>query len=391
MASIYKQPGSRFWFARYRLPDGKWTAKTTKQKDRGAALRTAYELEGLGASAVELSPVGAALARNVREIYERATRQKVEAVTVGDFLRQWVARIEATKSANTGSRYKQIVDLLLAYLGPQGERRNLASLTPTILQGFIDSQSATGKGAHTVALAGKILSIALKSAVRAGLLERNPAGQLDLPAFAMKEREEFSAAELESLLAEARGTEWETAVLLGAYCGARLGDATSMRWENVDLAGAKVTFTPQKTSRRGNKVELPIPPRVLAHLEGLAGREDAQHNEFITPGLAARGIGGRTGLSLSFRALMRRSGVSGKTTARAKDSAARSFSTKSFHSLRHFFIANMHRGGADAETAQAGAGHSDAKVHERYDHDKRDRVARNLKAAVENIPGAKGK
>jgi integrase len=333
------------------------------------------------------------VARVTRQIFERGTRSKVESVNIGDFLRQWVARIVSTKSANTASRYQQIVELFLAHLGPQGERRNLASLTPPVLQGFIDAQTATGKGAHTVSLAGKILHIAIKSALRAGLIENNPAASLELPGFSMKEREEFTPAELNALLAEARGTEWETTILLGAYCGCRLGDAVTMRWESVDLAGAKLTYVPQKTSRgnRRKTLELPMHPRLLAHLEALASKDEAQKTEFLTPGLAVQRGGGRSGLSLTFRALMRRAGVAGKTTAKAKDTAARSFSTKSFHSLRHFFVSQLRRSGADLEAAQAAAGHSDPATHARYDHDKHDRVRRNLTAAVEKIPGATGK
>lgn len=56
------------------------------------------------------------MAHFTRQISERATRIKVEAVIVGDFLRQWIARIIANKSANTASRYKQIVDLFIIHL-----------------------------------------------------------------------------------------------------------------------------------------------------------------------------------------------------------------------------------------------------------------------------------
>jgi integrase len=261
-----------------------------------------------------------------------------------------------------------------------------------MLQGFIDAESEAGKGPHTVALAGKILHAAFKTGIRAGLIESNPAGSLELPDFKMQEREEFTPGELEALLEEAKGTEWETAILLGAYCGCRLGDAVAMKWENIDLVGAKLSYVPQKTSRgsRRKTLEVPLSPRLQARLDALAGKDESQKCEILSPGLAKQRIGGRSGLSLSFRALMRRAGVAGKTTARAKDSAARSFSTKTFHSLRHFFVSQLRRSGADLEATQAATGHADATTHARYDHGKRERVQRNLTAAVGKLPGAKG-
>ncbi|HVU39298.1 MAG TPA: site-specific integrase [Opitutales bacterium] len=392
MASVYKQvDNSKFWIARFRMPDGRWVARSTKQTDRGNALRLAHEWEGVAVSAGELTPAGAAVGRVTREIIERATRCKIESVSIGDFLRQWTARMAATKAPGTARRYGDVIEGFLAHVGPDIQRRSLAAANTALVQGFIDAESALGKGAHTVSLAGKILHAAFKAGLRAGHLESNPTATLELPDFKMQEREEFTPGELEALLEEGQESEWETAILLGAHCGCRLGDAVTMRWENVDLTAARLSYVPQKTSRgsRRKTLEVPLTPRLQEHLDALAGRDEAQKSELLTPGLAGQRIGGRSGLSLAFRALMRRAGVEGKTTARAKNSAARSFSTKSFHSLRHFFVSQLRRSGADLEATKAAAGHSSDAMSARYDHGTRERVQRNLTAAMDKIPGAR--
>jgi integrase len=394
MASVYQQrERSKYWIARYRMADGQWVAKTTKSTDRSIALRIAFEMEGLAASPDELNSTRAAVARMVRDIVERTTREKVETVRVGTYLRDWSSRMSATKAENTGERYRQVIEEFLKHLGPEGEKRNIASIQPKHLQGFIDAGSRQGKSGQTVSLAGKILFTAFKSAQRAGHIEANPAASLELPDATSREREEFTPGELEAILAEAKGTEWETVILLGAYCGCRLGDAVTMRWDAVDLTAGRIQFVPQKTSRgkRRKTLEMPINSRLREHLEMLASREDSQQSEFVSPIMAAKPVSGRTGLSMSFIKLMRQAGVAGKTEQRKEGSAGRSFTTKSFHSLRHFFVSQLRRAGADLESAQAAAGHSDGKTHARYDHDKHDRVYRQLSTAFDKMPGAKKK
>jgi len=391
MPFIYRQLSrSRFWIARFKMPDGVWVSRTTKQTNKGIAQGLAYEWAGVAASPAELNPTGAAIARVVREIYERATNSKVETVTVGQYVLQWMERVGTSKAANTAQRYRHVAASFLRHLGPAVSGHSLAAITPTVLQGYIDAESATGKSAHTVALAGKTIQTIFKSALRAGLVEHNPAASLELPDYSMREREEFTPDELQALLKEAKGTGWETVILLGAYGGCRLGDAVSMKWESVDLAARRLSYVPQKASRgrRRKTMELPLSQRLHEHLKALAARKPVLGSEPITPDLSVRHIGGRGGLSMTFKKLMQRAGVAGKTTTAAEGTAARSFNTKSFHSLRHFFVSQLRRAGADLEAAQAAAGHSDAASHARYDHDKRDRVQRNIAAAVDRMPGA---
>jgi len=353
-------------------------------------MRIAFEWEGLARSPCELSATGAALARVTREIFEQATGAKIYSVAIGEFFHGWLNRVKMTKAKGTADRYRQVIEALLSHLGPSAENQSILTLSTSMLQGFIDSESAKGKGAHTVSIAGKILHVAVKSAVRSGLIETNPAASLELPDFKMQEREEFTAGDVEILLKEARGAEWEVAIMFGAYCGCRLGDAVTMKWSNVDLAGSILRFAPQKTAHgsRHKTLENPMPPRLVERLNNLAGCDSAQRSEYITPTLAGRHVGGRSGLSMAFNALMRRAGVESEIQAPKKGNGSRSFRKKSFHSLRHFYISQLRRSGADRESAQAAAGHSDHATHARYDHDKRDRVRRQLTAAVANFPGA---
>jgi hypothetical protein len=129
MASVYQKRPNGFYFARYRGPGGGWRGCSTKSKNRAEAEQIAHGLAGL-VTKVKNGRLDtlAAIQREAVRIFEEAGGEVADVSSIGDFLRQWVARISNTKSANTASRYGQVIELFLAHLGPQGEKRSLTSL-----------------------------------------------------------------------------------------------------------------------------------------------------------------------------------------------------------------------------------------------------------------------
>jgi integrase len=65
-----------------------------------------------------------------------------------------------------------------------------------------------------------------KSEIRPAEIRRKPA-----------KREPFSWEQVGRLIEHAEG-EWKTAIMLGAFTGQRLGDCTTIAWENVDFEGS---------------------------------------------------------------------------------------------------------------------------------------------------------
>jgi integrase len=182
-----------------------------------------------------------------------------------------------------------------------------------------------------------------------------------------EERQPFTQGELNSLLTAAAGTDWETAILLGAFSGLRIGDATSLKWDSVDLAKGVICFVPQKTSRKKKELTIPMHPKLRHHLDALASREEAQKSVFLCPLLAGREVGGRAGLSSAFiEEVMKPAGVDTKRGEAA--GKGHKMPHKSFHSLRHFFVSGMANAGVSADVRRKLAGHSDEKQTARYSH-----------------------
>lgn len=366
MASVFRRGDSRFWWASFKGPDGRWQCQSTKTTNQTEARRLAFLWEGAGATLALDTPASAQLDKVVRRMVEEFTGRRIEPSPVRTFSETWLERMRTTRAAKTAERYRKPIGDFVEFLGDRAAH-DIRTIATADVQKFIDAEAAAGKSSTTVALNAKVLRALFNAAVRAGAIERNPAGMLEVPDVVHEEKHPFSSSEVESLLTIADGTDWETAILLGAFAGLRLGDATNLRWAAVDFSAGLLRFIPQKTSRKKKTLVVPLHPRLRRRLDALASTDGAQKSEFVCPTLAGRDIGGRSGLSAAFIAtIMDPAGVDTDRTE-AKGSGHR-VARKSFHSLRHFFVSGMANAGIAADVRRKLAGHADEKQTARYSH-----------------------
>ena len=364
MATVYQRVGSKYWMARFKTPDSGWTARSTKEKVKANALRIAFELEGAGATLRTDNATAAQLDKVVRSIWQRYTGKRISLNRADEFFRAWVVNMK--RKPSTVKRYQQITEEFLELLGERAAF-DIKAIEPSHVQAFVNRDIALGRSGTTVTLNAKILRAAFNAAIRGGLLESNPAAAVHLPDAIMEEREPFTPGEIATLLEAAKKTHWETAIMLAAFAGLRLGDAAKLTWDAIDLIGGVIKFVPEKTSRKGKELKIPLSDRLQAYLERLAGRPTAQSSPFLCPGLAGRVIGGRAGLSAEFIALMSSANVTSEAV-RAKDGRTRKFSRKTFHSLRHAFVSRLANAGVAEDVRAAIVGHADPKETARYSH-----------------------
>jgi len=331
------------------------------------------------------TPTGAQLDKVVRSIWENFSGRRLELTPAREFCAAWCTRVSKNRAEKTGVRYMKVTEDFLAHLGARADY-DIKSITVADVQGFMDRRGADGKRGTTLGIEAKILRALFNSAMRAGAIEKNPAGMLDLPDAVQEEREPFTPAEVEMLVAATAGTEWQTAILLAAYAGMRLGDAVTLRWDAIDLAGRMIAFIPQKTSRKKRVLRVPMVPRLADHLEDLAGVEAAQKEECVMPGLAGRMIGGRSGLSQEFKGIMKRADIDAGAIANS-NKAHRKLTRKSFHSLRHSHASMLVNSGASTDIRRQTLGHADEEMTRRYSH----LEDKTVRKAMLKMPGAKGK
>jgi integrase len=359
MASIHKDPRGKspFWYCAYVLPNGQRTFRSTKQSDRKKALKECLKLESAADKARAGELVESQARKILDDILESVGEGPIRKKAIREFFLHWLSGKALAKKPSTHSRYKKAITEFLETLGDRADK-SLAALGPSDIEVFRDRRTEQGVSAATVRLDLKLVRSVLSTARRQGLILHNPAEAVDLPLVKSQGRDIFTPPEVCTLLPFA-STDWKTAILLGYYVGARLGDVVSLTWASVDLVGGVIFYSQGKT---GARVEVPIHPELEEHLLKIAGDNPTG---FLCPKLGQVKISGRRGLSKQFGDLMAKAGLDQRQIQLSK---SRKFSQLSFHSLRHSFSSALANAGVSADVRMKLMGHKSIDVHQRYTH-----------------------
>ena len=370
MASVHRKAGSSFWFAFWRGADGKQKSRSTKFSNRSKALKLALEYERTDR---RLREGTLAIEQAHRVVVDLARELGMDAPlvpTVRSWFVDWLKEREHHIAEATRYNYDKGIRSLLDHLGGDADRP-LPSLTAAKLQAWMNSVATRGLSTGTARTYTEPIKAALLKAWRRGVLQSDPSADLEIPKVRSAEKDAFTQPEIDSLLAAA-DEEWRLVVLLGAYAGLRLGDATSLTWREVDLACGLLKILQGKTRR---EVVIPIHPRLRAELEAHAGDDPTAP---LCPSLKDRDSRGTHGTSARFKALMLKAGIAFEQ----RGTGVRKVSSKSAHSLRHTFVRRLMSAGVDESIRMKLAGHASKEAHRTYAKADLDM----LRTAVEAMP-----
>jgi integrase len=149
---------------------------------------------------------------------------------------------------------------------------------------------------------------------------------------------------------------------VGYFIGARLGDCASLTHEAVDYVAKTLKYRPTKQKRSAPKKEVTVPIHLelMTYFESLPNRSGP-----IFPHLSKMRVGGKSGLSLTFRALMDKAGI--KYTSKAPSGEkGRNVHSLSFHSLRKSFNTDLANSSVSQEIRQKLIGHASKDVNDGY-------------------------
>jgi integrase len=382
MASIFKKPGSPFWFAAYRDAHGQRRQKTTKTSNRGKAIDFARALERVAESGRNRTLTESAARSAVSQLLEQSTGEPLQFHTARAWLEEWLAGKKGVTTERTRLKDEQYVGEFLASMGERADAP-LAAISPRDVRAFRDALSRAGHSPVTANGALKILASPFNAALRLGYIPVNPcAGVEPLRDEADAEKDVFTPEQVRALIAAAEG-DWKGAILAGFFTGLRLRDVTELRWEAVDF---KTGMLRVKTRKTGAVVLIPLHAEFSAWL---SGQTRGIGKAPIFPDLAGRTGGGKSGLSMKFRGIMESAGVAGRILRqREKKSAGRTQSSLSFHSLRHSFNSALANAGVAQELRQKLTGHASAAMNTKYTHHELDalRAAVAVLPSVANLP-----
>lgn len=272
--------------------------------------------------------------------------------SVGAYLERWLADVvRKTRRERTLVGYRQI---LTAFARQYGER-DLGTLSAHEVQTYLNGMD---RHPRTVRHHAAALRTAFAYAVRRGILDRNPAADLDLPTVPRVERIPLSASEVRQLLALEDDLQalWTTA----AWTGMRQGELLGLRWEDVSLdqaslvvrsslsrlpgkRGTRYVLTEPKTRRSRRTV--PLVPAVVEALRPLRkaylASPPSEDQNLVFATANGSPLDG-TIVARRFQAALARAGV-----RRVR-----------FHDLRHGFVSLMLEAGVDLATISTLVGHS---------------------------------
>jgi integrase len=377
MASIHKdQRGkSPFFYCAFTLPNGKRCFKSTKLKDRNAAMEFCLRMEGASRKAAARNFSEEQARKILNEIRELSGDSAIRVESLADYSADWLRSKEVTTSKATFIRYAGFVNDFLAHVGKQRAGASVEAVTPQDVKAFRDLHVKEGKSETTANLALKTLRSLFNEARRESLIATNPAEAVKTFDVEKEARDVFTHEQLCALVAKA-SPEWKTSILLAYYSGLRLRDAVSLSWENVNFELRQIRYFPRKSNRGQarrpdwkkhvtGQLEVPLMPEVEAHLLSLPSSDDPAAK--LCPTLAAKSTGGNCGLSRMFQRVMAAAGIHSDRGVEKKGKG-RQFKTLGFHSLRHTFVSELANADLPADVRRQISGHSDEKIHERYTH-----------------------
>ena len=180
--------------------------------------------------------------------------------TVGEFLDAWLSEVvRPNRRALTVATYESFTR---TYYRPVLEKVSLEQLSPRHVNAVLALARDRGVGTSTMADLTTVLIAAFNTAVNWGLLSYNPAKRIEKPRRETAERPLLTRHQATVLLGAVAQDRLFALYVLQLMFGFRIGEVCGLRWQDVDLDGARLSVRNQL--QRG----------VLVDVKTTSGRRD---------------------------------------------------------------------------------------------------------------------
>lgn len=152
--------------------------------------------------------------------------------TVGQYLEYWLEIHRAGLKLSTYAVYRRH---LRNHLIPGLGQYQLQSLTVDQVQALYDRKQQEGMAPATIRYLHRILSAALKDAVKWKRLSFNVCEYVTLPRLSKQTMHALDQEQAKQLLAVAKGGRFECLLTLALVTGMRLGELLALRWSDINF------------------------------------------------------------------------------------------------------------------------------------------------------------
>jgi integrase len=202
------------------------------------------------------------------------------------YLDEWLQHVKPTVAPRTHERYAEIV---AKYLVPTLGETVLTKLQPiTVSTAYDKIKTSRTKGqgelsARTILHCHRVLSAALRQAVRWRLLPYNPAADVKPPKVERRKLTTYSLTQAVDVLEALRASWMHIPAMLGILCGMRRGEIAALRWGVVNLDKGQLAIVQSaeqtkagvryKEPKSGQVRTIALSPAVVAELRAHRARQ----------------------------------------------------------------------------------------------------------------------
>jgi integrase len=168
--------------------------------------------------------------------------------TLADYLERWLKDyVWPNLAPRTAEGYEYIIR---RHIMPALGKLTLTQLKPEHIQRYYANKLSSGRADGNGGLSAKTvrhhhvtLHDALQSAVKWGLLARNPADAVDAPRFQRPQMHIMDADEINKFLEAAKGTPYYAIFYVALFTGMRRSEYLALKWSDIDLILCQIYVT----------------------------------------------------------------------------------------------------------------------------------------------------
>ena len=333
--------------------DGRWEARYTGPDKRQRSVYGKTEKE-----------VTAKLKAKLHEVDIGMWRMPSR-LTVNDWLDTWLTDYQGHTTGRTVWTYRTYIK---NYIRPVIGDVRLSDLKPHHIMHILAEMQSKNLSTTTQRQTCMVIKNALRSAITAGLITKNPADDIKLPKKPAKKIQFVDRYKIPGFIRAAKDTAYPNELLLMLYTGIRVGELRGLRWGDYDEAAATLSVERQLYSyahgkgfglpKYGEVRTIELPDEAVEVLHDQRKRQAEQRLAFsgmwvddeLTTDLIFRQPSGATHNNSSLERTVKRVGV------------AIGIPNLHPHDLRHSYAIAAICSGADIKTVQHNLGHKSAKV-----------------------------